>query len=423
MGKLDWKIVPSDVKILRDLAARVRQIADSDANRRLVDLWYAHDEHREHRPLILTETDGGLNMVLPDWKPTCQESWAQGYQWWLTSQIMHHEVIADDHPILPYVNVAWTIDKGNYGVKTHATQPQTDGTRGAYHVDAVITLPEGLDQLHHRELRVDRERSQAMRDTLSEVFDGLLTVRPRSNPWWTLGLTQDAISLVGLENMMVYMYDQPEALHSLMSFLRDDVLRMVRWLEREGLMVLNNEDDYCGSGSRGFTRALPQADLPAGSPPRSRDTWTLIESQESVGVGPQQYEEFIFRYESTIAQEFGRVYYGCCEPIHTRWHVLKQMPNLKRVSISPWCDETFMAAAMGNQYVYSRKPKPTMVSTENFDEQAIRQDLRTTMKLTRQHGCPTEIIMKDVHTLHGEPDRLTRWTRLAREVSREVYGE
>ena len=29
--------------------------------------------------------------------------------------------------------------------------------------------------------------------------------------------------------------------------------------------------------------------------------------------------------------------------------------------------------------------------------------------------------MKDVHTLRGHRDRLTRWTRLAREVMDEVY--
>ena len=423
MSKLDWNMVSSDVAILRELAAKLRRLADSDVNRRRIELWYALDEGREHRPLILAETDGGLNMILPDWKPRCREPWAQGQEHGLVARIAHHEIIGDDSPIEPFVGVGWAIERGTFGVERHLTNPDTSGTRGAYHIDAVVTLPEGLETLHHRPCRHDRDKTLAVLDTLGGIYDGLLGVRPRQNPWWTLGLTGEAIMLIGLENLMMYMYDQPDALHGLMALLRDDNIAFVQWLQREGLLTFNNQDDYCGSGSRGYTRTLPQPDLPAGQPPRSRDLWTLLESQETVGVGPGQYGEFIFPYEAAIAREFGRVYYGCCEPVHTRWDVLQHMPNLRRVSVSPWCDEPFMAAALGNTLVYSRKPNPSMVSTARFDDDAIRQDLRTTMTLTRRHGCSTEIVMKDVHTLHNEPDRLTRWVGLAREVSREVYGE
>jgi hypothetical protein len=144
--------------------------------------------------------------------------------------------------------------------------------------------------------------------------------------------------------------------------------------------------------------------------------WTLIESQETVGVGPNQYAEFIFPYENSIAERFGGVYYGCCEPVHTRWSVLKHMANLKRVSVSPWCDQAFMAEAVQDQFVYSRKPNPTLVSTDQFDEDCIKEDIRSTLSVTTPNRCRTEIVMKDVHTLNGEPDRLTRWVSLTREV-------
>ncbi len=54
-----------------------------------------------------------------------------------------------------------------------------------------------------------------------------------------------------------------------------------------------------------------------------------------------------------------------------------------------------------------------MISTGVFDEEAIRADLRGTLAAAR--GCALEIVMKDVHTLNGEPGRLGRWVRLARE--------
>ena len=65
-------------------------------------------------------------------------------------------------------------------------------------------------------------------------------------------------------------------------------------------------------------------------------------------------------------------YYGCCEPVNNRWDSLKKIPNLRSVSVAPWCDQEFMADALGSDYVFSRKPNPTLISTKHFDEDAIR---------------------------------------------------
>ena len=60
---------------------------------------------------------------------------------------------------------------------------------------------------------------------------------------------------------MLSMYDNPDGLHRLMRFLCDDHLAFARWLEREGLLSLNNANDYIGSGSMGYSNALPQPEL------------------------------------------------------------------------------------------------------------------------------------------------------------------
>lgn len=79
-----------------------------------------------------------------------------------------------------------------------------------------------------------------------------------------------------------------------------------------------------------------------------------------------------------------------------------------------------MADALGCDFVFSRKPNPALISTERFDETAIRADIRRTLEAAR--GCRLEIIMKDVHTLNNEPARLARWVRIAREeISRYAH--
>lgn len=419
----ELKVLKSDVARLRELAARVAEIGASPRNQECIRLWHRHDLCQGERPLLLTEIDGGLEMVLGEIKYGCQEKWAREQEAALLNRIMHFEVIGDDYPIESCVNVRWQMNLGNYGREGKVTAPETGGARGAYHIEPAITdIAAEIDKLRPRKYAVDRESTMAKVALLEEVFDGLLNVRLRGCPWWTMGITMDAIFLIGLEQLMLYMYDQPEALHKLMAFLRDDHLALVGWMERERLLTLNNEDDYVGSGSYGYTRRLPQSDYEPSAGVRAKDLWVLLESQESVGVGPEMYRDFIFQYENEIARHFGGVYYGCCEPLHSRWEVLKEMANLRRVSISPWCNEEFMAEALGDKYVYSRKPAPAQISTTVFDEAAIAQGLRQTMELTRKHKCTVEIVMKDVHTLSGEGDRLARWVSIARGVLADVYG-
>ena len=333
----------------------------------------------------------------------------------MRTEFYQFEQLCDDHVVEPVLNVNWKVSKSGYGVEAVMHHSSSNEERMGSRVwdSPIQDLDRDFDKLQAQTFSVDRESTLREKARLEAVFDGILTVRIRGGHYWTMGLTWPAIELIGLQNLMMTMYDNPEGLHRVMAFLRDDHLAFTDWLEQEGLYSLNNENDYTGSGSMGYTRSLPQPDWKDGSPVRKRDQWVLSESQETVGVGPDQFEEFIFPYQLDVAGQFGKCYYGCCEPVHTRWHVLKRLPNLARVSISPWADQDFMAEALGRDYVFSRKPNPTLISTGVFDEETIRNDLRQTLEAAR--GCRLEILMKDVHTLNDEPERLPRWVQIVRE--------
>ena len=47
----------------------------------------------------------------------------------------------------------------------------------------------------------------------------------------------------------------------------------------------------------------------------------------------------------------------------------------------------------------------------------MRRELRT--KLEQARGCRVEIIMKDCHTIGGDPNRVIRWCGIAREESEQ----
>jgi hypothetical protein len=406
----------ADLRILRELAKRKAAAAASPENQERRRLWLSHDAGRPERPMVLAEVFGVVDEVFPERPLRCRVEWARDVEWGLLLDLWQLEILKDDHVIEPTVSCNWKVGNTGYGVAAVQHRPDSSAGLGARRWDPPLKNLDGdFAKLKPRDFTVDRETTLRWKARLDEVFEGILPVEIRGTYWWTMGMTIVAIDLIGLEQLMLYMYDNPGGLHRLMAFLRDDHLAYARWLEREGLLSLNNRNDYIGSGSMGYTRELPQRDLAPGAPARCRDLWVLSESQETVGVGPELFAEFIFPYQKAVTDCFGRVYYGCCEPLHSRFGVIRSMTNLKRVSVSPWCDQDRAAESCGKAIAFSRKPKPTLISTEQFDEGAIRADLRATLAAARRGGCALEIIMKDVHTLHKEPGRLARWVEIAFE--------
>lgn len=404
-----------DRDILRRLAERKVAIAADPVNRERRAAWLALDSGHGDRVMVLAEHFGVRDQRRP-FSPTleCEGEWACGVEWNLRAEIFAFEELRDDHVVEPVMDVRWRVGTSNFGVEPVVHQGGDEHQMGSRSWEAPIKdLDADFGKLRHRTFSVDRDATLAERDRMEDVFAGILPVRMRTMFFWTMGLTIQAIDLIGLEGLMLAMYDNPDGLHRIMKFLHDDNMAFSRWLEEEGLYTLNNENDYNGSGSMGYTAELPRGGTAESGRVREQDLWVLLESQETVGVGPELFEEFIFPYQLSIAGHFGKVYYGCCEPVHNRWHIVKRIPNLARVSVSPWADQAFLAKAFGRDYVFSRKPNPALISTGDFNEALIREDIRQTLEVTK--GNRVEIIMKDVHTLNNEPDRLARWVQIARE--------
>lgn len=410
-----WPLIDSDIRILRGLYVRKREMAADPVMADRAELWTRHASLDSRRPMILAETGGVLDELVPVSVLQCEAPWARQMERSLRELVFRYEHVRDDYVIEPWIQYGWAVEIGDFGVQTELVRGANEGKLGSYTWDPPIKdLDRDLDRLHFRELSVDREKTAAWAELLDEHFGDILPVRLRASYWWTAGLTWSAINLIGLEQLMMMMYDNPDGLHRLMAFLRDDFHHMLDWFEAEGLLSLDNENDYTGSGTQGWTTELPQSDLAPGGPVRVKDIWGLSESQETVGISPKMFETFIFPYQLPVISRFGLSYYGCCEPVHNRWHVIEQIPTLRRVSVSPWCDEEQMADMLGKDYITCRKPNPAMISTGHFDEDAIREDLRTTLRAVGDG--PLEFAMKDVHTLNDEPMRLGRWVDLAREV-------
>ena len=133
-------------------------------------------------------------------------------------------------------------------------------------------------------------------------------------------------------------------------------------------------------------------------------------------VSPRMFQEFEVDYASRICARFGLVYYGCCDPLDGKMAQVRMIPNVRKVSMSPWVNQERGAAEIGRDFVFSRKPNPAFLAVDYFDPDQVRADLTATRRICADHGCPLEIIMKDISTVRFEPERLFEWARIAMQV-------
>ena len=191
---------------------------------------------------------------------------------------------------------------------------------------------------------------------------------------------------------------------------------MLDQLEDQGLLGSHQQTIHCTGA---YTDELP---APGYNPahPRARDLWTCGMSQIFSTVSPAMHEEFELAYAREWYERFGLVYYGCCEPLDRKLDIVKKIPNVRKISMSPWVDVEAGASQIGREYVFSRKPSPAFLAGDDWNPKAVEADLRKTLEACARHGCPVELILKDISTVRYQPQRLWEWSDIAMRLVRDA---
>jgi hypothetical protein len=409
----DLHINTTEREILHRLAASVKELASRPIEDEKRRLWYDHNDLIPTRPLIFCDPENGWNEIIISDQLLCRNDLARTWEMSLRKEIFWGSMMCDDRVIEPFFNIAHVYNETDWGM--HETR--IGGEHGnAYTWESPLKDYRQISDLHFPIISIDWEATHKVVALAEEIFGHTLQVRLKTAWWWTLGMTWTLVNLRGLSQMMYDMRDLPEDLHRIMAFLRDGHLAKLDYLQQNGLLSLNNDGTYVGSGGFGWTHQLPQHDFIQNI--RTQDMWGFAESQETVGVSPKMFAEFILPYQLPILSRFGLNCYGCCEPVDSRWQYLEKIPNLRRVSVSPWANLARMAEYLGNRYIFSMKPNPADLAMPAFDENRIRHDLHEAIKITR--NCHLEVIMKDNNTIHNDPQRVISWVKIAREEAESI---
>jgi len=411
-----------DIHILHDLAQQYIEAAAAPRQEELRALWTRHNSLQATRPLVRASY-GMWNVwcreVFGDDAMQCEEPFYREHERYLRMQLFQHEM--DDDTILePWIPQPATKD-GAWGHMWGVPEifQLSDMEGGAWHFNPQIKTwadRAKMSIVHHR---VDEEATRAdvarLRDAVGDILE-VDVVRGSAYDGFMADISTGLARLRGLEQIMEDMYDAPEQLHDMLAYMRDGILTVQQEAEDAGAYSLTTQ----GNQSMTYCEELEPPRANSG-PRRRKELWAHFAAQEFTLISPAMHDEFLLQYQLPIMAQWGPIAYGCCEDLTRKIDMLRQIPNLRQIAVTPVADVALSTEQIGGDYVFSWRPNPTDMVCCSFDEGKIRNSIRDGLLAARANNCRAHIHLKDIETVEGHPERLREWVRIVRDVIEECW--
>jgi len=407
-----------DIDIVRSLASRYSEIAALPIQQENKKLWMKLNRLERTRPLLYVNACEPLfwEEVMPDSVLECEDDFCRFYERDLRRKLFAWDHFADDR-VIEDVMVCPIFMKGDSridGFGLFWESEQTD-SHGAKHFKSIIDTEEDINKIQMPQIEVLHEKTQEHAGKMRELFGDTIRVEVRGPNFFWLPVGDVFAQWRGLDRMYMDIVERPEWLHECLNKITEGHISSVKQMEEQGVLSPNGPTDL-GSGGFSWSDELRQDD--EDGPITSRDLWCRLSTQMFTEiVSKETHIEFAVKYEERISELFGLTSYGCCEPLHNRIDMLKGIKNLRRVSISPFADIEKGAEALGKDYVFSHKPHPTNLAMKSWDPEIVRTQFKSAFEKTRDNIV--DVTLQDMLTVRGDINRLTEWTKIARELSEE----
>ncbi len=423
-------ISTNDRHIMRELGEKWMQWSAAPVMEQRKRLWKAVHDLQAQRPVILVETDW-IEGYVADSELLCEDPFLRSVERGMRVKLRQAEELGDDIVIEPYYRLGWRMSLPDYGVPVEIHSAICPQTSIAYRFSFPIATPQDIGKLKARTFAVDRAETMRRRDLLADAVGDILPIKLGNyDPFayefdvgeygdlgftgnFFFGLTWQVYRFIGNEGLLYWVYDAPDAIHELMTYMLDDRFALFDFFEREGLLDFNTDSQMAGPRMYGYVSDLPEPD--SQQRVELKHLWGWAESQEAANISPAMYDEFVLPYLARLSERFGLVYYGCCERVDDRLEsIINAIPNLRSVSVSGWSDLQHTAELLGNRYVYSRKPVPAHISGDYPNWDRLEKDMRDTYAVTRDSNV--EILYRDIYTINGDRSRLRRWVDMTKSI-------
>ncbi|OQA87103.1 MAG: Uroporphyrinogen decarboxylase (URO-D) [Lentisphaerae bacterium ADurb.Bin242] len=413
-----------DRGVIRRLAGEIGKIADDPVNERRKKLWTALNGLKKVKPLLYV-----MESEMP-WKELevekeltlqCENQYLKGLenQFRQTLYLWNHA--QGDMVVEKVVDAPLILRDTGFGIAVSAEVMGSvePGVVNSRHFIPQITEEKDIEKIKMPEISIDHDETDEIHEMLSGVLAGILPVRRGGVKGTSIAPWDFLVMLTGIEEILVDMYTRPEYVHKLIDRCTNAYISRFDQLEKLGCLALNNDNSRTGGGYN-YTDELPGQDFDP-KHVKGKNMWGRAMAQIFAAVSPEMHMEFALQYEIKYLEKFGLNYYGCCEPLHKKIDILRKIPHLRKISMSPWVNVEEAAANIGTDFVYSMKPNPAIMAGDEWDPVQARKELADALDKTR--NCPVEIVMKDLSTVRNQPERLWEWARIAAEEAAGIRGE
>ncbi|MEG1805586.1 MAG: hypothetical protein RR327_04235 [Clostridia bacterium] len=406
-----------DASNLRELAKQQLDLALSQAMRGREQMWKNHNDLKGEQPLVTIEVRTFLDDIIPTLQ--CEDKIARIIEKKLLSTIYGFLSTFDDRVVPSYYGVSPEVEFEIFSIPY--LRHYAEGESGGFAIEQQITdIERQVHELKPSTFKFDKELFLDEIKLAEDVFGDILPVKITCAPIGVF-LSKHIVDLMGMENMMYALYDFPNEMREFIDKIVDEYLKYFRFLEENKLLVQNNDNTIVKMGTVGFTDDLPKV---TGKIVTTKNIWGHLNSQETSSISAEMYDDFFSDAYAKVASEFGLYTYGCCEQVDGIWKnsIKRKMPNgLRKISISPWCNEEFMGEQLRSEkIIFHRKPSPNFIGVGKYlDEEGFKHHIEKTLKAAK--GCKVEFSLRDIYTLSGELSKPRKAVEIIRQAIERLW--
>ncbi len=238
-----------------------------------------------------------------------------------------------------------------------------------------------------------------MLEQAKDIFAGVAPIQ-RKGVTIHMGIWDIVAEWMSVEEIYFALVDEPELLHAIMQRATDVTENWIDEANEQKLFDTASASTHCSS-------TLKAPFTPEILPGTAQNAWTFAMAQLFTSVSPETTAEFEVPYMTRLFKKMGNVYYGCCERLDDRLDVICKMPNIRKISCSPWSNKENFAEKLPKEIIMSAKPNPALVGTgPSFDKDVFRADIAQTISAAKRNNKGLELILKDNSSVQFQPQRI-----------------
>ncbi|MHC4567724.1 MAG: hypothetical protein ACYTE3_18425 [Planctomycetota bacterium] len=400
--------------VLRGLAEKKAEIAALPIHARKREMWTKMNRLEVTKPMLWMNERPWHELGIYK-QCECENEFAYFIEQKLRKEIYQWQHMPLDNVVENWVECPMAVSDTGFGIEEVSEERHVnDGTIYSHGFIPQIEEPADIEKIKDPVVSHDIEQTEARFHALNDAIGDIIPVRKRGVPHLWFAPWDELIRWWGVQQALMDLALRPQMVRDIMDRLVEAYLRRLDQYIDLNVLSMNNDNHRVGSGAYGYSDELPAKDFD-GEHVRPIDLWGNGAAQIFSEVSPEMHAEFALQYEIRWMKRFGLNYYGCCEPLHNKLDLLKDVPNLRKISISPWADLEKAVEHMRGKYVISYKPNPAIFAERQWDPAKARANLQEALE--KMEGCCIEIIAKDLSTVQDEPNRLWEWSSMASDVT------